>query len=497
MATIWYLSLLFLTCLLLAAFRRKKQKPGPPSPPGFPIIGNLHQLGELPHQSLWTLSKKYGPVMFLKLGRVPTVVVSSSETAKQALKIHDLHCCSRPSLVGPRDLSYNYLDIAFAPFDDYWKELRKICVQELFSAKRVHSIQPIKDEEVKKLIESVAESASQRSPVNLSQKFQGLTASVICKAAFGLSFQGTVLNNDRFHKLVHEAFLFLGSFCASDFFPNGGWIIDWLTGLQGRREKSVRDLDAFYEQMFDLHKQGNKGGVEDFVDLLLRLEKEETVLGYGKLTRNHCKAILMNVLLGAISTSAITMTWAMAELMRNPRAMKKVQSEVRNQMGNKSMITFDDTDQLNYLKMVTKETWRLHPPVPLLVPREVMSEFEINGYKIQPKTLLYVNTWAIGRDPDTWKDPEVFLPERFMDNNIDAKGQNFELLPFGSGRRICPGMYMGTTMVEFGLANMLSQFDWKLPEGMVVEDIDMEESPGLTVGKKKELLLVPVKYGEN
>ena len=202
-----------------------------------------------------------------------------------------------------------------------------------------------------------------------------------------------------------------------------------------------------------------------------------------------------NVLLGAINTSAITMTWAMAELMRNPRAMNKVQTKIRNQMGNnRSVITLDDIDQLHYLKMVIKETWRLHPPAPLLVPREVISEFEINGYNIQPKTLLHVNAWAIGRDPDTWKDPEVFFPERFMDNDIDAKGQNFELLPFGSGRRICPGMYMGTTMVEFGLANMLYHFDWKLPEGMVVEDIDMEESPGLNVGKKNELLLVPMKY---
>ena len=194
---------------------------------------------------------------------------------------------------GPRELSYNHLDIPFSPFDDYWKELRRMCVQELFSAKRIHSIQPIKDEEVKRLIHSVSESASNKSPVNLSEKFLALTVSVICKAAFGLSFQGTVLNNDRFSKLVGEAFLFLGSFSASDFYPNGGWIIDRLTGLQGWRERSVRDLDDFYEQMFDLHKQGNKNGVEDFVDLLLRLEKEETVLGYGKLTRNHIKAILM------------------------------------------------------------------------------------------------------------------------------------------------------------------------------------------------------------
>lgn len=180
----------------------------------------------------------------------------------------------------------------------------------------------------------------------------------------------------------------------------------------------------------------------------------------------------------------------MAELARNPRVMRKVQSEIRNKFVNRELISFKDTNHLEYLKMVIKETWRLHPPAPLLIPREGMSEFEINGYTIQPKTRLHVNVWAIGRDPDTWKDPEEFLPERFMDTNIDAKGHNFELLPFGSGRRICPGMYMGTSMAEFGLANLLYHFDWKLPEGMLV---DMEEAPGLSVNKKNELLLVPIK----
>ncbi|KFK33574.1 hypothetical protein AALP_AA5G031500 [Arabis alpina] len=431
--------------------------------------------------------------MLLKLGKVPTVILSSSETARQALKDHDLNCCSRPHLAGPRELSYNYLDIAFSPFDDYWKDVRKLAVQELFSTKQVNSIQPIKEEEVKKLIDSMAESASQKTPVNLNEKFIALTVSVLCRAAFGVSFEETVLSNGKLNKLVREAYEMLGVFSASDYIPYVGSMVDWFTGLQGRREKSVGDLDAFYEQMFDLHKEEKEKGSEDFVDLLLRLEKEKTVVGNDKFTRNHIKAILMNILLAGIDTSSISMTWAMAELAKNPRVMNKVQSEIRNQMANKSSISLD-IDQLHYLKMVIKETWRLHPPAPLLVPREVMSEFEINGYKIEPKTQLYVNVWAIGHDPDTWKDPEMFFPERFMDSNIDAKGNNFELLPFGAGRRICPGMYMGTSMVEFGLANMLYHFDWKLPEGMVVEDIDMEESPGLTVSKKNELVLVPVKY---
>uniref|UniRef100_A0A1J3FLS2 Cytochrome P450 71B35 n=1 Tax=Noccaea caerulescens TaxID=107243 RepID=A0A1J3FLS2_NOCCA len=498
MANIWLLSLLFLiTFLALAAFKRSKRQNHrkPPSPPGFPIIGNLHQIGELQHQSLWNLSKKYGPVMHMKLGKVPTVILSSSDTARQALKDHDLDCCSRPTLAGPKALSYNYLDIGFSPFNEYWKDIRKLAVMELFSNKKVHSIQPIKDEEVKKLMDSMAESASQQTPVNLNVKLLTLTASVVCRATFGVTFEDTLLSDNNLGEIVREAYEMMASFSASDFIPYVGWIIDRFTGLLGRREKSVGDLDAFYEQMFDMHKEEKERMSEDFVDMLLRLMKEETVIGNGKLTRNHIKAILMDVLLGGVDSSSITMTWAMTELARNPRVMKKVQSEIRNQLGNnKSMISIEDTDQLDYMKMVIKETWRLHPPAPLLGPKEVINEFEINGYVIQPKTMLQVNVWAIGRDPDTWKDPEMFLPERFLDSNIDTKGQNFELLPFGGGRRLCPAIYMGTTMVEFGLANMLYHFDWKLPEGMAVEDIDMEESPGLNVSKKNELLLVPVKY---
>ncbi|CAH8361019.1 unnamed protein product [Eruca vesicaria subsp. sativa] len=497
MDNVWVLPLFFLIYfVVLTAYKRSKRQQlrKPPSPPGYPIIGNLHQLGKLPHQSLWKLSKKHGPVMLLNLGKVPMVILSSVETAKQALRDNDIHCCSRPTAAGLRELSYNNLDIAFSPFSEYWKEVRKLAVRELFSTKQVHSIKPIMVEQVKKMIDSVAESASQKIPINTNKMFLDITKSVVGKAAFGVSFEGTGINNEGLNKLLREAFEMLGSFSAADFIPYVGWIIDQFTGLQGRRERSVKGLDAFYEYVIGLHKEEKKQGREDFVDLLLRLEKEGTVIGNDNLTRNHIKAILMNILLGGVETSAVTMTWAMTEMTRNPRVMKKVQSEIRNQMGNKSIISFDDTEKLTYLKMVIKETWRLHPPVPLLSPREAMSEFEINGYTIKAKTRLHVNVWAIGRDPDTWKDPEEFLPERFMDNSIDAKGLNFELLPFGSGRRICPAIFMGTTLVECGLANMLYSFDWKLPEGTVVEDIDIEESPGLSVSKKNELLLVPLKY---
>lgn len=169
--------------------------------------------------------------------------------------------------------------------------------------------------------------------------------------------------------------------------------------------------------------------------------------------------------------------------------MKKAQEEVRNLYGNKEFIDEEDIQKLKYLKAVIKETFRLYPTAPLL-PRETNKSFIVDGYEIQPKTLVYVNTWAIHRDPEAWKDPDEFYPERFLNNDIDFKGRDFELIPFGAGRRICPGLPMGIATVELIIANLLNSFDWELPIGMAPEDIDVEALPGLAVQKKNHLCLV-------
>lgn len=202
--------------------------------------------------------------------------------------------------------------------------------------------------------------------------------------------------------------------------------------------------------------------------------------------------------MGGVDTSAITVVWAVAELFKNPRLMKKAQAEIRNRIGNKGRVTEADIDQLQYLKMVIKETLRLHPPAPLLITRDTLHHFKVDGYEIYPKTLIQVNAWAIGRDPKYWENPEEFIPERFADNSVDVKGQHFEYLPFGSGRRICPGINMGLIMSELALANLLYCFDWKLPNGREEHgtNINMEEASGvsLTLSKKTPLILVPVNY---
>ncbi|GMN49057.1 hypothetical protein TIFTF001_018226 [Ficus carica] len=500
--TLLLILFLLLTCSLMKRRTSKKQNKNlPPSPPKLPFIGNLHQLGSLPHQSLWQLSKTYGPVMHLQLGKMLTVVISSPEAAKEVLKTYDLDSCSRPPLQGARRLTYNYQDVAFSPYGEYWREIRKICVVELFSVKRVQSYESIREEEITNMINSISRhslSSPNSSSVDLTEKLFALTASMIFRIAFGTSFAGSDFNHNKFNELVHAAEATMGSFSAAEIFPYVGWIVDWLSGLNRRREKVFRELDSFFQRVVDEHLNPGrtKPQQEDIIDVLLKIIKEQARFGAALLTEKNIKAVLLNMFLGGVDTSAITMIWAMAELAKNPTLMKKAQEEVRNIVGNKGKVTNSDIEKLHYLKMIIKETFRLHPAGPLLLPRESTSKFKVNGYEIYPKTLIQVNVWGIGRDPKIWSDPEEFIPERFMDNSIDYKGQHFELLPFGSGRRICPGMYMGTTTVELGLANLLYSFDWELPNGMKEEVLNMDESAGLclSLAKKTPLELVPKKH---
>ncbi|THG01375.1 hypothetical protein TEA_006326 [Camellia sinensis var. sinensis] len=486
---------IFLFFFVLHKNRGNGQVLLPPGPPGLPFIGNLHQLdNSAPHRYFWNLSKQYGPLMSLRLGSVPTLVVSSAKMAKEVMKTHDLEFSSRPSMVGPQKLSYNGLDWAFAPYNDYWRQMRKLCGLQLFNTKRVQSFHSVR-EEVHRMIEKISKLASEDkgsttqsmtlsqtsirsgsasinrpsagvdvwidvrivavlilrpsaaiSPcccINLSEMLMGLTSTTICRVAFGKR----------------------------------------LSGLYGRLEKNFKEFDKFYQEIIDDHldPKRRKSNQEDITDVLLKLQNNRSLA--IDITFDHIKAVLMNIFFGGTDTSAATLVWAMTALM---------QEEVRNLVGEKGSVDEDDLQNLPYLKAVVKETMRLHPAVPLLVPRETTQTCKIDGYEIPPKTLVYVNAWAIGRDPEAWDNPQEFLPERFIGSTIDFKGQDFELVPFGAGRRGCPGLYMGAVQVELTLANLRCAFDWELPVGMKKEDLDTEVIPGVTMHKKTALCLTHV-----
>ena len=200
---------------------------------------------------------------------------------------------------------------------------------------------------------------------------------------------------------------------------------------------------------------------------------------------------LQDLLAAAMDTSATTIDWALTELMRHPRIMKKVQKELENVVGLERMVDESDLDSLEYLDMVVKETMRLHPVAPLLIPHESLEDCTINDYHIPRKSRLLINVWAIGRDPSVWTEPDKFNPERFVGSNIDLRGHDFELIPFGSGRRGCPGMQLGLTVVRLVLAQLVHCFDWELPNDMLPTELDMTEEFGLTTPRAKHLLAIP------
>ncbi|KVH87494.1 cytochrome P450 [Cynara cardunculus var. scolymus] len=460
---------LFLSFILFKL--RKSRSRLPPGPLGLPIIGNLHQLDTShPSNHLWQLSKRYGPLMFLRLGRVQTLVVSSAQMAKEVLKTNDAIFCSRPVFTGQQKITYGYKGLILTPYNDYWRETRKICTLHLFTTRRVLSFRDDREEEIfitiNEIKSRIATSVSE-VVVNLNETVMALTSRIICRMAFG-----KILGQEtsRFHELLLECQAVLANFYFRDHFPLMGWV-DHLNGSMARLEKNFNDMDVFYQELIDEHlnpKRPNKVQ-DDIVDILLQLKNDDS----------------------CTETSASAVVWAMTFLIKNPKALKRVQQEVRNAVGNKGKIDEEDLQNFVYLKAVIKESLRLCPVAPLLVPRETIDACILSGYKIPSKTLVYVNVWAIGRDPEYWDNPEEFHPERFIGSNIDYKGTDFELIPFGSGRRGCPGMSLGSITMELALSNLLYAFDWKLPHGMKSEDVDTITTPGIVLHKKNMLNLVP------
>ncbi|XP_026382195.1 cytochrome P450 71A9-like [Papaver somniferum] len=468
----------------------------PPGPRTVPFLGNLHQLGnDLPHISFKKLSDKYGSIMFLKLGSVPTLVVSSADVAKEIFKVHDVVFSSRPVLYAPKKLTYGCSDIAFAPYGVYWREIRKTAILELLSAKRILSYRAVRKDEVALLIDSIRKSSSSSVPVNLSETFVCFMNNVVCQVAFGgvkyyLGESGDA-GKTKFYVMLRELQNLFAGFSIADFFPLMGWIHKF-NGLDARIKKSYRKLDAFFNKVIDEHINADKSSkpdVEDLVDaLLFRSHKDD--IQSATLVRDQIKGILMDIFVAGTDTSAVTLVWTMTELMRNPTAMKRAQEDVRTKVGTKDYVEESDLHKLGYVTLVIKEALRLHPPLPLLLPRETREDCTIKGYNIPKKTRVIINAAAISKDSKYWEDPEKFRPERFLDYNVDARGQNFEFIPFGGGRRGCPGMNFSIVLVELVLANLLHCFDWKMPPGMKGEEIDMQEAYGLTPHKKIPLCLV-------
>ncbi|XP_078174665.1 cytochrome P450 71A1-like isoform X2 [Carex rostrata] len=498
-----YLLILTIPILLLIYTQTTPSNPNlslPPSSPRLPLLGHLHRIGNHPYRSLHNLSTCYGPVMYLHLGSVPTVILSSASAVEKSVRFHDIALSSRPRLAAPDILFYGSSDVAFSPYGEYWRQARRICVLHLLSTKRVQSFGFIRQQEVSLLIDKIRLiSSSNRgcgSVVNLSRMLVKLTNDIICRATLGrkLSDDGS----DKAHGLLMQFSAHLGTILMEENVPCLRWL-DWLRGTKKRMRKTAEGLDSCLENAIDEHLKAKRDDlgdgkckdpieVSDLVDVLLNIQENDKEIGIS-LSRNNIKAIILDMFAAGTDTVYTTLEWTMAELIKNPKEMKNVQDEVRSMIGTDGRLTEETIEKMTYLNAAIKETFRLHPPAPLLVPRESTKDIDLLGYYIPARTRFIINAWAIGRDPSTWERADEFMPERFLGSNVDYNGQHFGLIPFGTGRRTCPGMSFAMATVGFTLASLLYHFDWDLPDEMKGKPLDMSEDNGISVHRKLDLIL--------
>ncbi|CAI0440872.1 unnamed protein product [Linum tenue] len=499
--------LLAVTVILLATswfISKKQSKPRtasnrlPPGPWKLPIIGNLHQLiisSEPAHRRLRELSRKYGPVMQLQLGELHHVVVSSAEAARDVLKTHDAALASRPYVLAADVIFYGQKGIAFTPYGAYWRQMRKICMMELLSDRRVLSYRSVREDELscnmvrRIFLSSQKKMTTDDHRVNLGEILFWASNRVIAMSAFGAIRE----NTESFMAVVNSISDVLGGMTVSDLYPSVKFL-PTLTGFRSKLNRLHRAADVLLDEIINEHvakrRREHKG--DNILDVLLDLQESATT--ECPLTSENIKAIASDLLLGASGTSTITIEWTMAELMRNPRVMKKVQEEIRQAFRGGGRVDEARIEELKYTNAVIKEALRMHPDGPLLGPRESQVDVVVDGYLVPARTKVIVNAWAIGRDPQFWDDAETFHPERFLDCSVDYRGTDFQFVPFGAGRRMCPGLAFGMATVKLGLTNLLYHFDWKLPDGMKPEELDMTETFGLTLRRKNPLCLIPVAY---
>ncbi|XP_021749304.1 cytochrome P450 CYP82D47-like isoform X2 [Chenopodium quinoa] len=480
-ATSFLALLLFLCCL----FRRKRgtdTKAKPPQPSGsWPVFGHLHLLGELPHITLGKLADKYGQIFMIKLGVHQALVVSTAEMEKECLGgTNDKVFLNRPKKIFVEHIAYNGAMLGLSQYGSYWREMRKITTVEVLSTHRVEMFKNVRISEVRSAMKSISVVRSELT--DMKQWFTDISMNTIVRLVSGKSlkefYQGEEYN--RRVKAIRDFFELAGVFVPADALPLLRWFD--IGGYERKMKKAGKEIDHIAQRWLDEHRNRSSEeaqGKLDFMDVMLGIFESGQEKPSKYETDTIIKATCMALILAAADTTAVTLTWALSLLLNNKDILKKTQVELDTIVGSERQVEESDLKNLVYLQAVLKETMRLYPAAPLSVPREAISDCIVSGYNISAGTQLFVNLYKIHRDPRVWSDPLVFRPERFLttSENYDVRGQSFEFMPFGSGRRICPGISFALPVMQFTLANLFHGFDISTP---LDEAVDMTEGFGLT-----------------
>nr|ATG29973.1 CYP76AA68 [Taxus chinensis] len=463
----------------------------PPGPPAWPIVGNLFQLGKKPHESLHALSLQYGPLITLRLGMTTTVVASSPAMAKEILKTHDHALAGRTVIETAKALSHHKTSMIWGEYGPHWRHLRRISAVELFSPTRLQALQPLRRDQVFHTIRLIFEERGKA--VNIGNMAFYTSVNLLGNMVFSTNlFDPHKPASVGFKDTIRKIMKLGGTPNLADYFPFLGFL-----DPQGLRRQTAKYMKGIYD-FFDLLIQERlaarsknlekKDSEKDFLDILLDFRSEDfTLVGV--------RALIAELFIAGTETTTTTIEWVMAEFIRNPQKMQKVQRELDEMVSGNRRVEESDLDRLSYLHAAVKEIFRLHPTAPLLLPHKAESACEMEGFVIPKDSQVMVNVWAMGRDPAIWKNPLEFIPERFLEGEngkMDYKGQNFELIPFGAGRRICVGLPLASRMVHLVVASLLHSFQWTLPNEMRCEEMDMSDEFGITLKKVIELNAIPM-----
>ncbi|KAG5018324.1 hypothetical protein JHK87_014179 [Glycine soja] len=467
---------------------------------GWPLIGHLHLLGgsgQPLYETLGTLADKYGPIFSIRIGVHPAVVVSSWELAKECFTTLDVTVSSRPKFTAAKILTYNYASFAFAPYGDFWRDMHKITVSELLSTRQAEMLRGIRDSEVKSSLRELQRAWAEKRGVSsgdllveMKQWFGEMNLNVILRMVAGKRYcVGSVDQEQarRVRGVLRDFFHLMGSLVIGDAIPFLGWLD--LGGEVKEMKKTAVEIDNIVSEWLEEHKQLRRDSSEakteqDFMGALLSALDGVDLAGYDADT--VIKATCSTLIAAATDTTTVTMIWTLSLLLNNRHALNKVQDELDEHVGKGRLVNESDINKLIYLQAVVKETMRLYAAAPLPGPREFTSECTLGGYRIQAGTRFILNIWKMQRDPRVWSDPLEFQPERFLTNHkgVDVKGQHFELLPFGGGRRSCPGMSFALQMTYLALATFLQAFEVTTLNN---ENVDMSATFGLTLIKTTPL----------
>ncbi|KAK3014459.1 hypothetical protein RJ639_008179, partial [Escallonia herrerae] len=488
------LGLLFAVTLiqsLLTLTRANRSKNLPPGPAPLPIIGNLHQMGNKPHQSLARLAKIYGPIMSLKLGRVTTVVITSAAAAKEVLQKQDLAFSGRsvPDAVNAHGQAQ--FSVVWLPVGSRWRSLRKVLNSNIFSGSRLDANQHLRTKKVDELVAYCRRSCQAGEAVDIGRAGFRTSLNLLSNTLFSTDLTDPYQDSAKeFKEVVENISGVAGKPNLVDYFP----VFKKIDPQRIRQHMAVNfgkvleRFDGLFNERLEFRRSRKPVGTNDVLDVLLNVAEEDP----DEIDRTHIERMCLDLFVAGTDTTSSTLEWAMTELLRNSGSMAKTKKELEQVIGKGKTIEEGDLPRLPYLQCVMKETLRMHPAVPFLIPRRVEVDVEMWGYNIPKGAQVLVNAWAIGRDPSLWEDSLAFKPERFLASELDVRGRDFELIPFGAGRRMCPGLPLAMRMVPVMLGSLINSFDWQLNGGIAPKDLGMEEKFGITLQKAIPLCAVPM-----